>query len=85
MRGIKAPGSTFNPTSESTRLLRFASSFRDALNMIATTDSSILVLDFYQWIQDLQNPPQKYGFDPTKFAESCINGRQSFSLLRHTS
>lgn len=78
MRGIKALGSGFVPSTESTRLVRYASSSRDALNAVVKSDSSIMSLDFYQWIQDLQNNPSKYKFAPTEYANSCINGRESF-------
>lgn len=81
MRGGKAVGGTFVPTIESARLVRFAMSFREALAMMLTADSSLMSPDFYQWILDLQGPLQKGAFDPTKFALSCINGREC-SMLR---
>lgn len=78
------PFTTLVP-SYASYLATFSAGVKTELENLVKIDSSIKLVDTYDLFLNLMNNSQKFGFDSTKFNQSCLVGGEFCCLLARRS
>lgn len=74
------PFTTFVP-SYASYLASFSAGVKTELENLVKIDSSIKIVDTYDLFLNLMNNSKKFGFDSTKFNQSCLVGGKFISIF----